>query len=177
MGYSTDFYGRFSLDKPLKPEHMAYLKSFSETRRMKRNPSIAETLPDPIRLATGLPIGPNGAYFVGGTGFMGQDDDASVINHNEAPKGQPGFPGFWCQWTPNEDGTAIVWDGGEKFYEYINWIKYLIENFLKPWGYVLNGEVEYQGEDRDDFGKIIVSSNQVFVQRGYRTYGEDLEHL
>jgi hypothetical protein len=35
--------------------------------------------------------------------------------------------------------------------------------FLAPWGYVLNGEVEWQGEDEEDTGKILVVDNSVEV--------------
>jgi len=66
---------------------------------------------------------------------------------------------------PNADGTAIEWNEGEKFYEYIPWIKYLIDNLLKPWGYVLNGTVEWEGEDNSDVGKIIVKDNVVTVKK------------
>ncbi|MCI0455552.1 MAG: hypothetical protein L0Z62_01065 [Gemmataceae bacterium] len=142
----------------LKPEHAAYLKQFNETRRMKRRVARAKLLPDPVREAAGLPLGKEGAYFVGGTGFAGQDHDDSVLNYNQPPKGQPGL---WCQWCPNKDGTAIVWDQGEKFYDYVEWLKYLIEHFLAPWGYVLNGEMEWQGEEDEDRGKLIVKDNDV----------------
>jgi hypothetical protein len=65
---------------------------------------------------------------------------------------------------PNEEGTAIEWDGGEKFYYYIEWITYLIDNFIGPWGYVLNGTVQWYGEDRDDIGMIIIKDNTVSVK-------------
>jgi hypothetical protein len=71
---------------------------------------------------------------------------------------------------PNDDGTAIVWDGGEKFYEYVDWIEYLINNFLQPWGYVLNGEVEWFGEDRDDRGLIVVDNNAVSTKTAVVSY-------
>jgi len=71
------------------------------------------------------------------------------------------FPGVWCQWKPNEDGTAIVWDQNEKFYEYIAWMKYLIEHYLKPWGYIGNGSIEWNGEEADDYGVIDVVYNVV----------------
>lgn len=158
MGYTTDFSGEFKLDQPLAPEHREYLKKFNETRRMRRNPQLVATLPDPVRDAVGLPTGPDGDYFVGGTGFMGQDGDESVVDHNSPPNSQPGL---WCQWAPNEDGTAIVWDEGEKFYEYVEWLWYIIENFLKPWGYELNGKVRWQGEDADDRGIINVKNNDI----------------
>lgn len=158
MGYTTDFSGTFNVSPPLKAEHHAYLKLFNETRRMRRDPSIADTLPDPVRLAAGLPIGPEGAFFVGGAGFMGQTDDASVLNHNDPPVGQPGL---WCHWTPADDGTEIQWDEGEKFYYYVEWLEYLIEQFLAPWGYQVNGKVRWSGESVDDCGVITVKNNQV----------------
>ena len=73
-------------------------------------------------------------------------------------------PSLWCQWIPTEDNMGIEWDGGEKFYCYDEWLTYIIDNFLKPWGITLSGEVEYQGEDNDDRGKIIVVDNVVTVE-------------
>lgn len=169
MGYTTDFDGEFSLDKPLDPEQITYLKKLSGTRRMKRDPAIAVTLPDPVRKAVGLPIGDDAGYFVGGLDFMGQESDPSVLNYNRPPIGQPGL---WLQWEPSEDGTSIVWNGSEKFYDYTDWLKYLIDNFLAPWGYTLNGEVEWQGEEPDDKGILGVKNNKVYVKKGTVTYGE-----
>jgi len=169
MGYNTDLYGSFDLDKPLTPEHKAYLEKFAETRRMNRDAEIASKIDDPIRIAAGLPIGDNGEYFVNGRGFCGQDDDESVKESNHPPAGQPGL---WCQWVPNNGGTAIIWDGGEKFYDYVDWIEYLIENFLKPWGYVLNGEVEWIGEDSNDRGMIVIKNNVVKVKFAKITFEE-----
>lgn len=167
MGYTTDFMGQFDLDKPLKPEHFAFLKRFAETRRMKRNAEIAETLDDPIRKAAGLPIGTEGCLYVGATDDFGQMNDASVEDHNRPPKGQPGL---WCQWTPNAEGTAIEWDYGEKFYYYTEWLEYLIYHFIEPWGYKLNGEVTWEGEDREDLGKIIVTDNKIELKHGRVDY-------
>jgi hypothetical protein len=158
MGYHTEFEGAFNLDKPLDDAHKAYLNKFAQTRRMMRSEEKVAELPDPIREAANLPVGKEGGYFVGGTGFMGQNNDTSVYDHNSPPTGQPGL---WCQWVSNEDGTAIEWDGGEKFYEYVLWIKYIIANFLKPWGYTLNGVVSWRGEDFNDVGDIVVTNNVV----------------
>ena len=172
MGYSTDFFGSFKLDKQLSSEHAAYLSQFSETRRMQRDVSVTSVLDnDPIRIAAGLPVGVDGGYFVGGSGYAGQDRDESIVEYNNPPDGQPGL---WCQWIPSEDGTEIEWDGGEKFYNYVEWIKYLIEHFLKPWGYVLNGEVEWRGEEYDDHGNIVIENNNVKIQYPKTTW-EDAE--
>ncbi len=142
----------------LTPEHAAYLKQFNDTRRMRRDPAKARLLSDPIRIAVGLPVGEEGEYFVGGKGDGGQDEDDSILDYNEPPGDQPGL---WCGWRPNEDDTAIVWDGGEKFYYYVEWLEYLIERFLAPWGYLLNGRMDWQGEEDDDRGTILVRDNRV----------------
>jgi hypothetical protein len=84
-----------------------------------------------------------------------------------------GMPGFWCQWRPNEDGTAIEWDGGEKFYNYIEWLEYLIKQFFEPWGIKLNGDVRWYGEDRDDIGLIEVRDSVVKIKYANVTYEEE----
>ena len=176
MGYTTDFEGAFTLDKPLTPEHKAYLLDFAGTRRMKRDPEMTARHEDPKRIAAGLPLGADAGYFVGSLLLAEKDDPFScagqtrssdILDYNHPPMGQPGL---WCQWVPNEEGTDIEWDGGEKFYNYVEWLRYLILNFLAPWGYTLNGDVEWQGEDRDDRGQIVVTDNVVTIKRGRVVY-------
>lgn len=152
MGYSTDFTGKFSLSAPLTADQTAYLRKFNATRRMRRDAALTEREPDPMRVAVGLPVGVDGAYYVGSTAMCGQDfASPSVVNSNMPPHDQPGL---WCQWVPTEDGTGIEWDGNEKFYQYTQWLNYLIVNFLAPWGLTISGKVRYQGEDHDDRGAI-----------------------
>ena len=158
MGYHTDLVGEFTLDKPLSKEHREYLKQFAETRRMKRDSILTDKRPDPIRKAAGLAVGIQGGFFVGEGGMAGQDSGKDILDYNHPPVGQPGL---WCQWEPTEDGTAIVWNSGEKFYRYTEWLIYLIEHFIKPWGYSLTGRVDWQGEDSDDIGVIWVRKNVV----------------
>lgn len=148
MGYTTDFAGEFKLNRQLDTETANYLRKFAETRRMKRK------LP--------LEYGVEGEFYVDGTGYAGQGHEDNVIDHNSPPSTQPGL---WCQWIPNEDGTAIVWDGGEKFYDYVEWIEYIIKNFLAPKGYVLNGDVQWQGEDAGDVGVISIKDNVVRTKK------------
>ena len=62
----------------------------------------------------------------------------------------------------------MVWDGGDKFYNYEEWLVYLIDNFIAPSGYICNGEIEFQGEDMNDFGTIYVNDNVVTVKYGMR---------
>jgi hypothetical protein len=158
MGYTTNFEGHINVVPPLQAIHREYLLKFEQTRRMRRDPAIVEGMDDETRKAVGLPVGPEGAYFVGGGGDYGQDRDPSVLDYNEAPEGQPGL---WCKWTPSEDGTKISWSGAEKFYEYTEWMNYLIVHFLKPWGYKCDGIINWQGEDIGDVGHLKVVDNVV----------------
>ncbi len=148
MGYTTDFSGRFELNKQLSPKMKQYLTLFNETRRMGRN--------------TDEVFGVQGEFFVFGGGSFGQATEPNIIDFNEEPSTQPSL---WCHWCPSEDGMAIEWDGGEKFYHYTEWLVYLIHKILAPNGYVLNGVVTWQGEEIGDVGEIIVENNKVFEQQ------------
>jgi hypothetical protein len=155
MGYTTNFDGRFELNRKLKKADMTFLTKFAGSRRMKRN--------------LGPEYGVDGEFYVAGAddGNFGQDDKTGLVDSNSPPSTQPGL---WCQWVPSEDGRGIEWSGGEKFYEYVKWLEYIIRNFLAPKGYVLNGEVEWQGESPADFGKILVVDNVVTTKQGRRSY-------
>lgn len=166
MGYTTDFMGRFEFNKPVEPWLIEYVNKFCETRRMKRdNEKIKELFPNWKDLCFKGELGVDGEYFIGGIGFMGQGCDDSVIDQNRPPRTQPEL---WCQWIVSEDGMYLEWDGGEKFYSYCEWLDYLICEFFHPLGYVLNGYVEWQGEDYDDFGTLTVTDNVWTAESGVR---------
>ena len=139
-----EFQGRFQLDRPLSSAQRRYLLKFSATRRMKWDVSLLEDpidpddIADPTRTAVGLPLGPEGAYYVNDTSNYG------LLDANTPPSGQPGRH---CFWVPNRSGTAILWDGTDKFDDADEWIAYLIAHFLAPWGYRLTGRVRYAIED------------------------------
>ena len=160
MGYTTDFYGQVEIAPALSQEEIDFLTKFSETRRMDRE---------------------KGPYYIEGSDGQwghGQGRDDDIKDYNHPPEGQPSL---WCQWIPAEDGTALGWDGGEKFYEADKWMAYLIEHFIgeKPKaaevlpflkGHVCNGEIEAKGEDCDDLWQIVVANNQVSTRAGYVVY-------
>jgi hypothetical protein len=148
MGYTTDFSGSITVSPALSADEIAFLNKFSETRRMNRT---------------------KGPYFVDGSDDFGQGRDEDILDYNEPSKGQPGL---WCQWVPTSDGTAIEWDGGEKFYHAAEWMEYLIDHFVgsKPkaaselpflQAHMLNGEILAQGEDISDRWLLIVTDNEV----------------
>ena len=79
----------------------------------------------------------------------------------------------WCDWIPNKEGTHLRHNGSEKFYEYTEWLRYLIKNFFEPWGVKLNGSVEWAGEDSGDIGEIRVKNNEVKVATAKITFEEE----
>lgn len=153
MGYTTDFVGHIDVVPALNAQEIEFINKFADTRRMDRA---------------------NGPYFVDGDGLAGQDNGPDVVyDHNSPPKGQPGL---WCQWIVTDDGSAIVWDGGEKFYDSDKWMAYLIKHFLGKnpvasdqlsflQGHTLNGRIVAQGEDPSDMWELLVTDNVVFVDQ------------
>jgi hypothetical protein len=159
MGYTTEFNGTFILNPPATQEQIEYINKFSGTRRMRRDVAKLQAVHKGEHGLNGN-YGVDGEYFVGGAGHGGQDRDETIVEYNSPPSTQPGL---WCQWILTEDGTQLQWDEGEKFYKYIEWLKYLITNFFEPWGNKLSGNVIYQGEEIVDRGVISVLNNEVEV--------------
>jgi hypothetical protein len=152
MGTTTTFEGTFTLDKPLTEAQREYLVAFSEIAHYAHGRlDLEDLIEDHLREAVELPAGPGGAYVV-------SEEGDSRLGH------PPGVPGAYCQWTPTEDGSGLEWDGGEKFYDWAEWLTYLVDNFLKPWGLVLNGRVAYQGEKAGDAGYLVCTNNMVEVK-------------
>ncbi len=154
MGYYTSFTGRVSVTPPLNPAETSYLQQFAQSRRMNRT---------------------KGPYFVEGTGCGGQGYDSDIIEYNEP---DPSQPSLWCQWRPADDGGAIEWDGGEKFYNSAEWMVYLIDHFLRPgahangspvdprlrsftFDHTVNGVIHAQGDEPDDTWRLEVHDNVV----------------
>lgn len=158
MGYSTNFIGSFRLSRKLSAAEYLYLTKFSETRRVKRKSIVVEFMSDPWREAVGLPVGIEGGYFVNADGFRGQGGDDSISNYNSPPSGQPSL---WCQWIPSEERSEIIWDGGEKFYSYVEWLAYIQIHFLERWGIGLSGIVKFYGEDSRDRGFIVAKDGMI----------------
>lgn len=170
MGYNTDFYGRFELNKPLTEELANYLTAFSKNRHYRISEDLIKELdPDWEKHCFNGDLGKDAQYYLTdyiGDFFRGHNRERLMIlqgshdyNYNVTPNGT--IPDLWCQWVPSDDLMGIEWDGGEKFYKYVEWIEYLIQNFLAPQGYVVNGEVQWRGEDFFDVGVIVVENNKV----------------
>lgn len=147
IGYTTDFSGSIKVYPPLNAAEIEYVNRFARTRRMDRE---------------------EGPYYAVDDGDFGQRTTPGIRDYNRPPEGQPGL---WCQWRPTDDGTAIEWDGGEKFYDSPEWMTYVIDHFLKPGAvanlpflqknHVCNGQILAQGEDPHDRWTLEVTDNVV----------------
>ena len=71
----------------------------------------------------------------------------------------------YLQWVPTETLDGIVWDGNEKFYEYVPLLRWLCD-WLKERGIEANGELLWAGEDTADRGRIVVKANNVEIIEG-----------
>ena len=153
MGYTTDFTGEFQINKPVNQKIYDILHGLSTTRRMKRK--VAKE------------YGVDGEFYFQGKGDLGQDHEKNIIDYNTPPKTQPGL---WCNWLIDKDRQTITWDGGEKFYSYIEWIKYIVNAILAPQGYLVNGEVGWEGEYNEDMGTIEIVDNVVTIKTAVTFY-------
>ena len=167
MGYSTDFSGSISIDKPLTEVQLDFFDALSNTRRMQRDTFIIPNGEDELHNRVGLGMGEYGEFYVG-------DESVGVINNN---KPAPSQAGLWCglNVTSDEDGKNFIeWNYGEKFYSYVEWMAYIV-NILDGWGYKCNGEIEWCGEESEDLGLIKVKDNVVTAHDGEVSYGESEE--
>ena len=166
MGYSTEFEGIVEIVPPLNGHEIAYLRKFSETRRMQRD------------------LGP---YFANGSGQRGQGDDSDIRDFNSPP---PDQPSLWCDLVPTEDGTGIELERGREVPQRRSRMAYLIDTFLKAgatvqgelanpvagrqyspafehftFDHMANGVMDAQGEDPEDRWRLVVTANVVTVQK------------
>lgn len=168
MGYSTDFWGILTLSRDLTDVEKNYINEFSKMRHMARDI-------DALMAAYGGKHGnprpesetAYGYYGEQGEFFANEDDESTGTLQANTPSHTQ--PGLWCQWIINED-NELEWDGGEKFYNYIEWLEYLIDKFFFKWGVLLDGEITWQGEENTDMGMIVVKNSEITIKYGKIVY-------
>lgn len=67
----------------------------------------------------------------------------------------------YFQWVPADTLEHIVWDGNEKFYQYVEQLRWLCSDWLDQNGITANGLLYWQGEETGDTGTIQVAANVV----------------
>lgn len=107
MGYTTDFVGHIDIEPPLNDAEIEYLLAFSASRRFARETPY--DVPGNPRAETSAGVEP--------------------ARYNRPPKGQPDL---WCDWQVCWDGCCMSWSGNEKSYAMVEWLRYVIDHFLRP---------------------------------------------
>jgi hypothetical protein len=78
-----------------------------------------------------------------------------------AASSEPDLPHHAGLLEVSEDREYILTEEDESRHGFRMWLRLLITHYLAPRGYVLNGEVTWEGEERDDCGTIFVKDNQL----------------
>lgn len=164
MCYTLEVEGHITIDRPLTPAQLAYLKKFCERMRLSRDPIKAAKLPDPLREAVKLPIGEESEYYIG-TELFGMEQHYHYTHKDETllepgkyvhPKTQPGTH---CFFRFTDDGVTIHWGPNGTTEKSSKWLEYLVQHFFKPWGYTLNGRFSWDSDNQKGF--IAVTNNEV----------------
>jgi hypothetical protein len=108
MGYTTDFLGHIDIDPPLNDQEAAYLTAFRHTRHWDR---------------------PGSPYDVPHNPFADEPPEGGLDAYNRPGQGQPQL---YCQWQVCWENCCLAFDGDEKFYAPVPWLRYLIDHFLAP---------------------------------------------
>ena len=176
MGYNTYFSGKLAFNKPLDKRLNDFLDSFFKTRHFvySKNKILEVLNTHGISMSKVIPpgftdCGEHGEFLMdnafthltdrNGNLVTFEDCFDDLMDFNLTPKI---IPSLWCDFEITDKGEKILFVDG-KNYGYVKWINFLIENFFFPAGYILNGEVEYQGENEDDKGKIVCENNKIDV--------------
>jgi hypothetical protein len=85
--------------------------------------------------------------------------------HDNPDLASPGCPDSYLRWVPTDDLMGIVWDEGEKFYHYVEWMCWICDH-LTNLGITANGSLVWQGEETGDTGTLTVTNSQVNVSKG-----------
>lgn len=151
MGYTTDFVGNLTITPSLNDAEIEYLDSFRLSRRCQRE---------------------GGPYAVPGNPRAEDHADFAGDSYNQRADGQPNL---WCDWEVCWEGDCLAWNGTEKSYAMIPWVRYLIRHFLKPGGeahghpgfeeftfdHVVDGMVVGCRRDTKELRAVIVRNNRV----------------
>lgn len=108
MGYTTDFVGHIDIYPHLNAGEIAYLEAFRHARHFDRGGS---------------------PYDVPGNPLAPDREGVPVERYHSLGQGKPQL---YCQWAVCGSGCCLAFDGNEKFYQPVEWLRYLINHLLKP---------------------------------------------
>lgn len=74
---------------------------------------------------------------------------------------EPDLPGHWNLFDISEDRAAILPDEDESSHGLRLCLMLLVDHYLAPLGYLLNGEVSWDADDANDRGCIFIKDNLI----------------
>lgn len=85
--------------------------------------------------------------------------DTNIISMNDPPETQPDI---YCHWIITNNGNGIKWNENEPPYNHITWLRYIIDNFIVPWDYILKGSVDFTNQYYD-YNEIIILDDNIIT--------------
>ena len=166
MGYDTYFNGEFELDKLLSDDQREFLDMWLNGDHVARDPALLKKADCSKRNLECLNLLDRLGMELGEecVNYVGQFNDGTTLSHDVAA-----LPGRHCVWEISRRGATISSERGTNE-DYVAWLRYIIEHFLIPWGYVLNGECYWDGDQNDDKGEIEIENNVIKVYDMVPTY-------
>lgn len=97
---------------------------------------------------------------------MGEAKELLEIHDSGKAEKITGIDAYF-QWVPADTLEHIVWDGEEKFYYYVEQLRWLC-SWLANRQIIANGTLYWQGEETGDTGTLAVVDNLVSVNKNAR---------
>jgi hypothetical protein len=151
MGLHTDYLGSLRIEPALSPAEVDFVKSFNRTRHCGD------------RSALDVAMHPSD-----------NDRMSDVESYNRVSSG---MPGLWCPWTCCPEGCCLYWNQREKPYAPDQWLRYLINTFLRAgaaravdpaaralgltFDHVLNGMIVGERRETSELFALAVKDNVV----------------
>jgi hypothetical protein len=105
------------------------------------------------------PLTPEHTFIVRGVANLERNEKTAPIFAAIAASRDPMLPYHAGLFDVSEDGTTIVPEEEESHQGIFLWLCLLLEHFFRPSGYVLNGEISWNGEEPSDRGSIFIKDN------------------
>ena len=133
------------------------LQGLNRTRRMARDIGKLAELNNISPVMAERLYGKEGELYYEDFPNSDQTRDPSIIDYNRPPGNQPSL---WNNWILDPETSTLSWEPHDKFYNYREWLTYIIDDILAPDGYKVNGYIKWVGDEHPlDRGYTCVNNN------------------
>ena len=107
------------------------------------------------------PLTEKDAAIVRAVSALERTEETRAVFATIAASSEPDLPGHAGLVEIADDRAHLIPEEGESRHGFGLWLRLLSLHFLPKRGYVLNGEVFWEGEDHDDSGCVYAKNNQI----------------